>query len=1014
MSDEMKKRFTILLLSLAAVAGAHAQLQSSYQNFGVVTNPPPINATSVENYGNIVISGGSIPFDTENTVNFTVHPTGNMLDLGSAGFLFQNLSGANNYVPAKLDTFVNSGQILTGGRIEVFAKDVDLNNLGLLSADRRGAVSIIGDDVSLLNGRIRAGNASDRSNFTEGSYFNSRSSATYESPFNVREDAWGVTQTNTPKISLSSLASFPNFAPSHSVEIPPGFPAIGDSTSSQFISPDLYNFYIHSDFNFPNNSPIQSTVNLVVVETNVIDMPTLRVGFDFATNSVNKSVYSTVIDFSLNDVDPVTGAQFSRHMTLYDEASETARPAAALSAHFLQENRERNGRFRPRAHLVERGDDDPFDTFGGFFGLTPWPVSDYDSDMIFPGTGTFNGAYDNFETNYQFSSSEFTINPYDYSDGGFGGAFELNPGVLPKLQDLTNAPGRVEISADQLDMTLARIRAESLLSISASNLVSFEDVVLDAPNISLDLLSTGGSITLSNFFPDSVNRLHGSVQVWSGVWLVNQGITNQAPATYDLLLNGGLPASAFNGSNTIEYAYHMTILDHDLSTNLPVTVQKLNINNDQLILSDPIRLNSQFYFAGTEFTFAPSDSTNTLTFTDEHPQLNASNLPNLQKFTNNGVISVPRQANFGFDRADAYDSIVNNGEIRSESLLFNADYFQNSNKLYATSGAIFIQAATNRLNGGLLAVTNGTLSFSGGDHSITNAEIYANRLFFDVTQRLSDEDTTNTWNVQNGFSMLSTPSKGDLLATEIISRASTNASTLHQWAGEDRGDQPAGYANNAALAKLTLDADPGGRFIFSGAGAGVSALYVDTIQLNNYATNFESSISVSSNFKLYFSQLVDTNNQALPADKFTNAHSGRVCWVSETTRSGPTVSIPTGIGTTTTMSTRAMRALLPAGADYDGDGILNQDDHTPLSGFTVNEVSTVEIADPPGSEPVRHAKISWQALPDTTYIVEYRNSVGDAGWNPLSVLISTSHGELTAYDRLPAEGPRFYRVRYSR
>ncbi len=1009
----MKKRFTTLLLSLTAALGVQAQLLPSYQNFGVITNPPPINATSVENYGNIVISGGSVPFDTENTVNFTVHPTGNMLDLGSAGFLFQNLSGANNYVPAKLDTFVNSGQVVTSGRIEVLAADVDLNNLGLLSSDRRGAVSIVGDDVSLLNGRIRAGNASDRLNFTEGSFFSTRS-AFYESPYNIREDAWGVTLPNTPQLSLSSLASFPNFAPSHLVQLPPGLPTTGDLETSQFISPDLYNFYIHSDFNFPNNSPIQGTVNLVVVETNVVDMPTLRVGFDFATNSNNKLVYNTVVDFSLTDIDPITGAPFTRYLTLYDEASEVAQPGTMLSTNFFQENQDRNGRMRPRAHILERGDFEPFNTFGGGFGLTPWPASDFDGDMIFTRTGNSNGAYDNRQTNYQFSSSEFTVNPYDYSDGGLGGVFEENPGVLPKLQDITNAPGRVEIQADQLDMTLARIRAENLLSITASNLVGFEDVILDAPNISLELLSTGGSITLSNFFPDSVNRMHGSVQVWSGVWLVNQNITNQAPATYNPLLNRGLPATAFNGSNTIQYAYHMTILDHDLSTNLPVTVQNLRIGADELILSDPIRLNDRFRFEGTQFTYSPSDPTNALVFTDEIPLVNSSNFPNLQKFTNNGVITVPRQANFGFDRTNAYACVVNNGEIRSESVLINADYFQNTNTLHATTGAIFIQAATNRMLGGLLAVTNGTLSLSGGDHSITNAEIYAQRLFFDVTQRLSDEDTTNTWHVSNGFSMLSTPAKGDLLATEIISRASTNASTLHQWAGEDRGDHPAGYANNSALAKLTLDGDPGGRFIFSGVGGDISALYVDTLQLNNYATNFESSISVSANFKLYFSQLVDTNNEALPADKFTNAHSGRICWVSESTRSGPMVQVPTGIGTSTTMSTRALRALLPAGADYDGDGILNQNDVTPLSGFTLNEVSTVEIADPQGSEPVRHAKIVWQALPDTTYIVEYRDSVSDSGWNPLSVLISTSDGEMTAYDRLPAEGPRFYRVRFSR
>ena len=261
--------------------------------------------------------------------------------------------------------------------------------------------------------------------------------------------------------------------------------------------------------------------------------------------------------------------------------------------------------------------------------------------------------------------------------------------------------------------------------------------------------------------------------------------------------------------------------------------------------------------------------------------------------------------------------------------------------------------------------------------------------------------------------MLATPTKGDLLSTEIHSFAGTNLTSVHQWAGEDRGDHPAGYANNAALGRLVLDGAVGGRFFFNGSGVN-NALYVDTIQLNNNATNFESAITVSSNFKIYFANLVDTNNAPLPADKFTNAHSGRICWVSEATRSGPVVTIPLSIGQSTTMTTQAMRALLPASGDFDGDGIRNADDSTPLSGFTLNSVSTVAISDPPGSTPVPHAKIAWQGIPNTTYIVESRDSIGEGGWTPLTVLISTSAGEMTAYDRLPENGRRFYRVRYSR
>ncbi len=1002
MIEPMKKRIVILLLVLAFAAGVQAQ--SSYQNFGVITNPPPINAVNIDNYGNFVIaSSGTAPFDTENTRQFINHPTGTMLDLGGGGFRFNLLSGDNNYVPAMADLFSNSGQIVTPGRIDVLADTVRIQNLGLLSADRRGALSVIGNDVSLFNGRLRAGEASDRVADYEGGFF--VNGLQYENPLNVREDAWGVTQTNTPMISLSSLASFPGLSPSHLVQVPPGFPASGEFESGQSVYAPTPNFYLDSDFFFPNMGNIQATVNAVFVETNAPGMPDLTVGFYNSTNSANFPVQATVIEFSMTDIDPITGAPFTRNLTLTDESSEVARPAAALSAHFLQENSERTGRMRPRAHVLTRADGALFGSF-----VTPQPPQDYDPDMIYPGRGNFNGAFDNRTTNYQYSSSTFTVNPYDFSDGGLGGIFEGNPGAVDRLQDLTNAPGRVEIVADQLDLTLASVRAESYLTIAANNLVGSEDVVLDAPNISLELLATNGSTTISNFFPATVNRMHGEVEVWSGVWLVNQGITNQAPATYDPFRNG---FASWIGSNTINYAYHMTIVNHDLSTNYPVTVQKLRVNSGELILSDPVTINDRFFFEGTNFTFAPADTNDALVFTTEHPLVNAENLPNLLKFTNNGIISVPQQANFGFDRSTAYECVVNNGTMQSGSLLFKSGYFENTNILQAFNGSIFIDAATNRLHGGVVSASE-TLSLSGEDAAITNATIAARRIFFDVKQRLSDEDVTNTWTVTGGFGMLSTPTKGDLLSTEIVSQAGTNSTTVHQWAGEDRGDDPAGYANNAAIGRLTLDGAPGGRFYFGGAGGSDNALYVDTIQLNNYATNFETSVTVASNFKLYFAYLVDTNNTPLPADKFEEAHGGRVVWVGTNTRSGPVVSIATGIGQSTNMTTQAMRALLPAGGDYDGDGIRNSDDTTPLSGFTVNQVSTAQIAETAGSEPKPHAKIVWQSLPNTTYLIEYRDSVGDGDWKPLTYLISVSSGEMTAYDPLPQSGQRFYRVRYSR
>ena len=1013
-AKEMKARWIIALLGIAA-AWPSAALGASFENYGILDNPAPISAETVENYGviNIATSGQySLPFSTQNTKVFINHGSGTIEDFNrpfdfsfrGTGFLFDYFDSSTG-LRGMADVFNNTGQIFSPGRIEISAKDILVNSQGLISADRRGAVELNGENINLFNGRIRASDGADRVNFSEGTI--TYNALTYENPLNVREDAWGVTASNPDdRMSIASLAFSPGFSPFHTVTNAPGSPNF-TTLSGRNVAAFSPNFYMDSDFNQISvangtNFVLRSTVNMVFVETNVANMADLQVGFLSATNSNNFDVHTSVIEFSVTDRDVITGAPFTRTLSLFDESSEVAQPNVGLSPHFMQQNQDRNGRFRPRAHFLTRNDGSTL----GFFGQAA--PQDYDSDMVFTFTGNSSGRYSTNIVAHESSSSDFTVGPFDFANGALGGEFSPNPADFLSLQDITNAAGRVRIKANQLDLELASIRAENLLSISASNITSSAGMRLDAPFIDLELLSTD-NVVISNFFPARVSRMNGQISVWSGVWQVQQGLLNEAPATYDPFRNG---FRSWFGTNSIDYTYQMTVVDHNISSNMPVTVPRLTLLSDQVTLVDPISVSHSFFLAGESFTFAPVVSSNSLTFTGNLTTINASNAPALNNLTNNGVITSSLQANFGFDRVAPYSNIVNNGVIQSGSALFRANYFENTNTLSAVEGSLFITAKTNRLNGGSLF---GSISvrLEGDDLAATNTTLVTDNLVLNIKDRLSDEDTTNSWTVNSGVNMVSSPVKGDLLATTLSSIAGTNRNNVHIWNSEDRGDHPAGFANNAALGRLVLDGSENSRFFFNGSGAG-SALYVDTIQLNNNATNFESAISVSSNLKIYFANLVDTNNLPLPADKFTNAHSGQICWVSESTRSGPIVTIALGIGQSTNMTTQAMRALLPASGDYDGDGIRNSDDTTPLSGFTLNSVSTVGIADPPGSEPTPHAKIVWQGIPNTTYIVEYRNSIGDGSWIPLTVLISTSSGEMTAYDPLPADGRRFYRVRYSR
>lgn len=1014
----MKARALTVLTALTATMPLAAQQDSRFQNFGILDNPNPINAGTVENFGNINVETSdflSIPFRTQNTTNFINHGSATFEDFNQpfdfefrgTGFIFDYLDGATG-LRSLAERFENSGQILSPGRIEIRAKEISIENLGLVGADRRGIVKLEGEDVSLFGGRIRAGNAANRSNFPEGNI--TVDAPLYENPLNVREDAWGVTVTNrNNQFSIQSLAFSPGVSPFHTVTNAPGLPntILRESRSVSALNP---NFYMNSDFNTitvnSTNFVHRATVNIVFAETNVMDMAELKVGFVATTNSANFIVNANLVEFGVTDRDITTGIPFTRTLTLIDEASEVARPDGNLAAHFVQQNEDRAGRFRPRAHVLSRDDDSLFDFY------TQAAPMDYDPDVIFTTRFNQNGRYSTNVVSPQISSSDFTLTPFDLPTAGLGGFLDANPETRMQLQDLTNTAGRVEITADSLDLTLASIRAENLITISANNITGHAGMQLDAPNINLELLSTD-TLIISNFYPSTVRRLNGEISVWSGVWQVAQSVTNMEPATYDPFLNG---FRSWFGSHTINYTYHMTIVDHNISTNQFVTAQRLRLLSTNVVLVDPIVINDLFVIDGgfsgdTAFTFSPTNSTNVLEFTDNVGNITGGNFPNLDNFTNNGTILSPQQFNLGFDRDARYSNIVNNGTIQAGAALFRSHWFDNTDTLSATNGSLFIEAQTNRLRGGSLSAAL-SARLTGDDLSATNTTIDAESVYIDVKKRVTDEGATNDWTVSRGFTLISNPIKGDLLGTTLRSVASTNFNNVHIWNAEDFGDDSAGYTNNVALGKLVLDAEPGGRFFFNGVGAG-SAMYVDTIELHNYATNFESAVSVASNIKLYFAHLVDSNNVSL-AEKFADAHGDRVTWVSEETRSGPMVAISTGIGQTTNMTARALRALLPVGEDYDGDGISNDIDTTPFSGFTVNDVSAVFRSEPSGSDARPHAKITWQALPNTTYTIEYRDSVADIGWKPLTYVISASNGEMSAYDPLPENGQRFYRVRYSR
>lgn len=997
--------------------------------FGVHNYPPegPIDAVTVNNFGSITVSGTTFAWDTQNTLHFINQSSGTMV--GTPGFQLDYVKVVNDTTERlPLAGFTNLGSIFADERITIFATNLVNAPGALLSADRGGTVHLeaLNGTVNLFNSAVRAGESSARFNFSEADPF--INDDWYLNPANVMDEYWGRGDGGNLDLDVLRFGGMSNPNGHTVTNRALGDGGLGITRLRQFLflgaeAPAVpgYSFYVRTNFvriTAAGTSPIvrRAVVQMVFVQTNLVDSPEVQVYFFNNVQRDNYNLAEVAVELGFNDLDPITGAAYTRYLRVIDRSITNA-SAAGVVAPGLFRNEGRVGTSRPDTYGVVRSDSPLFGVAG--FGT---PATPYDPNYVysFPQIVSTNiGA--RFQTNrvpHVFGAYQFSIRPRNLGDSGTGVDYITGNATLDEHNDPTNSPGRVEIDANSVNLRQAIIRAENLVSIKATNVIDMSGLRIDAQNVNFDFSGTNSTVVVSNVTPSRVSRLHGAVTVWSGAWQVDQFVTNA--------VSGGLVGvPQFDLTNTIEYTYHMMVVDLNnsvldlengaefshyspISTNQPVAFQNLRFNSASVELHDTNTVTRSFYLGGTNWLVGSNAN---LTLGGVNTDFTYNNAPFLINFTNLGTINVPQVANFGYDRFDPsgnpapYSNIVNRGSITSGSLLFRSANFENSSNLTALSGALLVDARTNRIGGGqMVSLANLVLS---GDEFILNtsnnltATLFAGgRLELDLTNRITDSNLTNLWTVSGGFGLNTKPAKGDLLSTRITSLAGANQSRIHYWAGEDRGDTPSGYANNAAVGELVLDGASGSRFGFLPRPGQTNALYLDTLTLLNDATNYATALSVDANMTIYFA------HANVPGDKLTNAFGGRFVWVSTATRSGLLVTVRSSMARTQSMSTQAYEALLASSPDVDGDGIANELDETPFSGFTI---SSVQIVDVP---PNKMALISWQALAGSAYTVEYRNGLNPASWSVLGTYNAAATGMMTVGDLVPPGGQRFYRVRY--
>jgi hypothetical protein len=974
----MKQFYLTLLLMLGLVApSVRAQTTAPYYLFsGTIANPGPVNAVTVENVGNVQTANAfnDVLYDFQNMLNFINRGTFN----GSPGFEF------NNYNPAvevrnPLNSFVNEQSIVGSRRILINSTNVQNNNGALLASTRSGMVGINGVTVDLEGGRVVA--ASDPSgggSSTEGSlqFRDSGGNFYYINPNNIRDEYWGTTNA---AITLSSISGG-GVTPFHntrgilfgqSLNVNPNSFGSSFFPTNAFFNTNGYLYFAQTNNpGFVDVDTRRVTHQLVFIRTNAFS-PDIQVAFPFSTNSAGFSVYDIMVQFGISDRDSLTGQTFQRYLTLLDESMtvsfvDTGGVLGGVTQ--LQINDDRPGYFRPLPYTVLRSD------FPNIFIGTP--PSTY-TNILFNTTANVNERFVSNTVNHVYAGYGFSVSPRD-----FGGDLGINP----TLSDPTNSPGRVEINASTVNMRFATLKADNLISITATNGIDLQGATLNAPNIKLQIPGNS-NIIFSNNFPDSISRLNGQIAVWTGVWRVDQRVTNT------------VQFPGFTG--TVEHAYQVMVMDNNIVTNTPLELRDFVVQSAQVDVGDNLTFGGNLVIGGQCLHIATNG---TVVLSSDNTDFNVTDAPNLKCLINDGLFSVPLLINLGTDRALGYTNIANSGVMTSGSILVRSDVFTNAGAISAYSGNLSIASASNYLNGGSLQAANNII-LAGSHLSLTGATLFAGQqISLQFTNFLGDNGVTNNISVNTGIRLLNRPNKGDLMASRIISTVTDFQTQTHIWGAENRGAIASGYANNTAVQHLTLNGGVNSLFRFQGVGTN-DALYVNYLEFLGGTTNtnglhISSTLFINTNLTIYFA---DSN---VPEDKLTNAFGGRLIWVDPSITVGPMVAVPLVSGQYVQLNTRQFQTMLAPGADFDGDGIENERDGSPMSGFTVSDVTLVNL--PPLTSFVR-----WQATAGVTYTIEYSDSLGVGNWSVLYSITASESKELVALDVPPVGGQRFYRVRFN-
>lgn len=658
--------------------------------------------------------------------------------------------------------------------------------------------------------------------------------------------------------------------------------------------------------------------------------------------------------------------------------------------------------FRPANYIFSRG----FSFFGtNYFSVGSPGNNGYPAANFFTSSGN-QLAHAN---DINFDSVTNAV----YENGDFAGYSAFFDNVVSRSAavaggGVTNLPGRMRILADTLDMSKTRLRAEGYLNIKARHLISSSNAVVDCENLSFDLGKTNNeTLRIQNLGKDYITRLRGQIYAWSAEWsnsVVVVITNNYSFSNYIVTLPDGTTGTEtvvtrVPITNTVNVKFHTLMLDAtQLEGLFPVSVYDLTTRSTNVVIHDNLSVIQTLSLDARNLTLEGN-----LTFRGYYPANPVTGYvppipaiqnwtypvaPNLLYFTNHGALTIPNEAHFGDDGLNPYSVLVNTGSISAASIQVNSTYVENRGSLSAGVGSLILQGGTGKLENGY-SVSGGEMQFWFGSLKFDHYQALANRnaINFWITGSLSDASpgSANVLEAQNGFNLYLKPPTGDLLGTTLQSTALNvpYAWLGHVWAGQDRGLSAAGYSNNVAVGRLVLATHgPNPVFYFAGSGVG-NALYVDYLDLSQL-TDYANQIQMDPNLIIYYAAASLgftpplTNGVAQQPEEYLDGQfDGHLRWVRDF--AGPNSSVDVVInGNQTIQVNRALRNSKII--DSDGDGIPNYYDLTPFDGpALLLRGSLLQTNQPPW----KAFLVSWTAVSNTVYKVEFTTNLPPANWQQL-------------------------------